>query len=96
MNTQTQANTEVKNTYAKYCPNVWVAKCREKHEKGEIIPVTTQYGKEDDSIVFNLVAQKDGFYYYSIVMLSMVSRILSALSRMWLRLIMVFAPFRVG
>ena len=55
------------NTYAKYCPNVFVAKCPEKHEKGEVIPVTTKYGKENDSIVFNLVAEKDGFYYYSIV-----------------------------
>jgi len=59
--------TEIKNTYAKYCPNVWVAKCPEKHEKGETIPVTTQYGKDNDSIVFNLVAQRDGFFYYSIV-----------------------------
>lgn len=55
------------NTYAKYCPNVWVAKCTERHEKGEVIPVTTQYGKDNDSIVFNLVAEKDGFFYYSIV-----------------------------
>ena len=55
------------NTYAKYCPNVWVAKCPERHEKGEVIPVTTQYGKENESIVFNLVAEKDGFFYYSIV-----------------------------
>ncbi len=55
------------NTYAKYCPNVFVAKCTEQHERGEVIPVTTQYGKENDSIVFNLVAQKDGFFYYSIV-----------------------------
>jgi len=56
------------NTYAKYCPNVFVAKCAEKHEKGEIITLTTQYGKEHDCIVFNLVATgKDGFYYYSIV-----------------------------
>jgi len=58
---------EIKNTYAKYCPNVWVAKCPERHEKGEIIPVTTQYGKDNDSIVFNLVAERDGFFYYSIV-----------------------------
>lgn len=56
-----------KNTYAKYCPNVWVAKCHERHEKGETILVTTQYGKEDESIVFNLVAERDGFFYYSIV-----------------------------
>ena len=25
------------NTYAKYCPNVFVAKCTERHEKGDII-----------------------------------------------------------
>ena len=56
-----------KNTYAKYCPNVWVAKCPQMYEKGEIIPVTTQHGKENKCIIFNLVWQKDGFYYYSIV-----------------------------
>ncbi len=56
------------NTYAKYCPNVFVAKCTDKHEKGDTIPVTTKYGKENESIVFNLVVEgKDGFYYYSIV-----------------------------
>jgi len=55
------------NTYAKYCPNVWVAKCPEPHKKGEVIPVTTQYGKENDSIVFNLILERDGFFYYSIV-----------------------------
>lgn len=58
---------EIKNTYAKYCPNVWLAKCPERHEKGEVIPVTTQYGKENDSIVFNLMLERDGFFYYSIV-----------------------------
>lgn len=61
-----EATTQA-NTYAKYCPNVWVAKCPERHEKGEVIPVTTQYGKDNDSIVFNLVAERDGFFYYSIV-----------------------------
>lgn len=55
------------NTYAKYCPNVFVAKCTEKHEQGETIIVTTKYGKENECIVFNLVAEKDGFFYYSIV-----------------------------
>lgn len=55
------------NTYAKYCPNVFVAKCPERHEKGETIVLTTKYGKENECIVFNLVAEKDGFYYYSIV-----------------------------
>lgn len=55
------------NTYYKYEPNVFLAKCDEKHEKGEEILVTTKYGKENESIVFNLVFEKDGFYYYSIV-----------------------------
>lgn len=55
------------NTYHKFVPNVFLAKCTEKHEKGEVIDVTTKYGKENESIVFNLVFEKDGFYYYSIV-----------------------------
>ena len=56
------------NTYIKYCPNVFVAKCQEKHEKGETIIVTTKYGKEHECIVFNLVGRtKDESYCYSIV-----------------------------
>lgn len=55
------------NTYYKFAPNVFLAKCEEKYEKGDIIIVETQYGKENESIVFNLVTEKDGFYYYSIV-----------------------------
>lgn len=55
------------NVYFKYVPNVFLAKCSQPHEKGEIIAVTTQRGKDNDSIVHNLVAQKDGFWYYSIV-----------------------------
>lgn len=55
------------NTYRKYCPNVFVAQCEEKHEKGDTIIVETKYGKENECIVFNLIAEKDGFYYYSIV-----------------------------
>lgn len=55
------------NTYYKYAPNVFLAKCEEKHEKGEVIEVTTRYGKENESIVFNLIFEKNGFYYYSIV-----------------------------
>jgi len=54
-------------TYAKYCPNVFVAKCDQQHEKGSIIEIETKYGKIHEVIVFNLVYQKDGFYYYSIV-----------------------------
>lgn len=44
-----------------------LAKCEEKYEKGEVIEVTTKYGKENECIVFNLIYEKDGFYYYSIV-----------------------------
>ncbi len=56
------------NTYSKYIPNVFLAKCPEMHEKGETIQVTTKYGKENDCIVFNLIGRgKDGEYFYSIV-----------------------------
>ncbi len=55
------------NTYSKYIPNVFLAKCSQPYAKGDIIQVTTKYGKENDSIVFNLIYEKDGFYYYSIV-----------------------------
>ncbi len=55
------------NTYIKYCPNVFIAKCSEVHLKGETIAVTTKYGKENDCVVFNSIGSKDGFYFYSIV-----------------------------
>jgi hypothetical protein len=54
------------NTYSKFCPNVFLAKCSEKHHKGEVIQVTTKYGKENDCIVRNLIYEKDGFSFYSI------------------------------
>ena len=54
------------NTYKKYCPNVFVAQCDEKHKKGETIIVETKYGKENEHIVHNLVLERDGKYYYSI------------------------------
>lgn len=54
------------NTYSKYCPNVWVAKCSEKHEKGETIILTTKHGKENECIVWNSLYEKEGFFYYSI------------------------------
>lgn len=55
------------NTYSKFCPNVFLAKCTEKHEKGSTILVETKYGKENECIVFNLIYEKDGFFFYSIV-----------------------------
>lgn len=55
------------NTYSKFVPNVFLAKCEMQHERGEEITLTTKYGQEHDCIVFNLIAEKEGFYYYSIV-----------------------------
>ena len=56
------------NTYAKYTANVFVAKCEEQHEKGEVIEMTTKYGQNHDCIVFNLVGRdREGNFYYSIV-----------------------------
>jgi hypothetical protein len=54
------------NTYAKYAPNVFLAKCTERYEKGDSIQVTTQYGKENECIVHNFIFEKEGFFYYSI------------------------------
>lgn len=48
------------NTYKKYCPCVYVAECDEPHEKGDVIPVTTHYGKDNNCIIHNLVLQRDG------------------------------------
>lgn len=56
------------NTYHKsQYPNVFYAKCDSRQIKGEIINVTTKYGKENECEVFNLIFEKDGFSYYSII-----------------------------
>lgn len=55
------------NIYYKYVANTFLAKCTDKHEKGETIILSTKHGKEHECIVFNLIFEKDGFYYYSIV-----------------------------
>ena len=54
------------NKFKKYCPNVWVAECNEECERGEIIELETKYGKTVECEVYNLVAKKDGKFYYSI------------------------------
>lgn len=54
------------NVFKKYCPNVWVAECDEKHDKGEVITLETKYGKEVECEVYNLVAEKNDKFYYSI------------------------------
>ncbi len=54
------------NTYVKFAPNVFLAKCEQPHKKGEKIIVTTRYGKENEHIVHNLIKKIDNHYYYSI------------------------------
>lgn len=53
------------NTYSKYAPNVFLAKCPQKHEKGETIVLTTKYGKENEVTVWNLIQEENGYYFYS-------------------------------
>jgi hypothetical protein len=54
-------------TYTKFAPNVFLAKCQQQYKKGDIINVKTKYGKENPSEVFNLIYEKDGFFFYSII-----------------------------
>jgi hypothetical protein len=54
------------NTYAKYCPNVWLAKCQSEHKKGDIIQVENKYGQENDCEIHNLVVKNSNGYFYSI------------------------------
>lgn len=55
------------NTYHKYAPNVFCAKCTEEHQKGDTIRITTRHGNEHEAIVFNFLGAVNGFFYYSIV-----------------------------
>ncbi len=43
------------NTYKKYCPNVFVASCEERHEKGDLIELTTKYNKVHECEVHNFL-----------------------------------------
>ena len=55
------------NTYHKFYPNVFVAKCTEQHEKGETVVLATKYGKEIKNEIHNYMGKtKDGFFLYSI------------------------------
>jgi hypothetical protein len=55
------------NTYAKYCPNVFVAKCENEHQKGDVITIETKYGKEIENEIHNFLGKtKDGFFLYSV------------------------------
>lgn len=55
------------NKFKKYCPNVWVVESDDEYEKGEIVYIETKYGKEVECEIYNLVTQKEGKYFYSIV-----------------------------
>ena len=55
------------NTYVKFAPNVFIAKCDERHHRGEVITLTTKHGKEHKCIVFNFLGTKNDSSYYSIV-----------------------------
>ena len=55
------------NKFKKYCPNVWVAECEEKCEKGEFIELETKYGKEVECEVYNFLGMSGENYLYSII-----------------------------
>lgn len=55
------------NTYHKFCPNVFVARCEQEYTKGEEILIQTKYGAEHRCIVFNKVGKCEGPWYYSVV-----------------------------
>lgn len=54
------------NRFKKYCPNVFVAECEQEYNKGDLIEVTTQYGKEAKCEVHNNLGTKNGLFYYSV------------------------------
>lgn len=55
------------NTYSYFAPNVFLARCPKQYERDSVIPVTTKHGKVNNCIVFKLIYEKEGFYYYSII-----------------------------
>jgi hypothetical protein len=55
------------NTFKKYCENVFIAEAEEQHEKGDIIELTTKYGKTVNCEVYNLIQEANDKFYYSIV-----------------------------
>jgi len=55
------------NTYKKYCPNVFVAQCEEEYKRGDVMFITTKYGKEIENEVHNFLGKtKEGMYLYSV------------------------------
>lgn len=62
------------NTYVKFAPNVFIAKCPESHQKGDVITLTSKYGNETEVKVHNLVKQDSEYFYYSFTRCDGVSR----------------------
>ena len=54
------------NTYTKFAANVFVAKCTEMHQKGDVIELETKHGRTHECEVWNLVGRQGEFYFYSI------------------------------
>lgn len=54
------------NRYYKFAPNVYLAECSQEHDKGEVIELETRRGNINQHIVYNLIMEKDGKFYYSI------------------------------
>lgn len=69
------------NTYARFVPNVFLAKCPEPHQRGDIVTLTSKYGKETEVEICNLVKQQDDFYFYSFVRCDGVNRQTYALKK---------------
>lgn len=57
------------NQFFKFCPNVFIAKCENEYKKNDIISITTKYGKEIECQVCNLISNRGGFFFYSIIRL---------------------------
>lgn len=69
------------NTYEKFAPTVFVAKCKDPHQKGEIITLTSKYGNETDVVIHNLVKQDNEFFYYSFVAMGKIAKVMRLLKQ---------------
>lgn len=58
---------EKMNTYSKFAPSVFVAKCEQRYSSGDITTIVSKHGKETKIEIFNLVKEQDGFFFYSFV-----------------------------
>jgi len=54
------------NTYKKFGPNVFVASCDDKYEKGDVITVETRHENEHECVVWNYLGERNGKHLHSI------------------------------